>query len=134
MAYTKVVLTRRKNCDHLSSRSHQRLHSMGQIEIEENRLYALSNREKTSREQGKFKLVGDAKGNNEIPANAAPGKVIWFHSYRFSRRYASHYLNAQASWVEGKQGKGPPVMWIRGETYPRKVDQVERALIAIEDR
>ena len=119
---------------------------MGQIEIEENRLYALSDRDDLEvSQQGKFKLVGDAKGTNEIPANAAPGKVLWFHShllnkstdnhsYRFSRRYASHYLNAQASWVEGKQGKGPPVMWIRGETYPRKVDQVERALIAIEDR
>ena len=57
MAYTKVVLTRRKNCDHLSSRPHQRLHSMGQIEIEENRLYALSNREKTSRERTKGMYV-----------------------------------------------------------------------------
>ena len=56
------------------------------------------------------------------------------HSQRFRRSYVSHYLSAQAEWFDPKKiGKGQPVMWVRGQTFPGKVREVERDVLPIRD-
>jgi hypothetical protein len=76
---------------------------------------------------------------------ASPGAVIWFHSHllhkstdnhsqRFRRSYVSHYLSAQAEWYNPEKiGKGQPVMWIRGQTFPGKVQEIERDVLLVHD-
>jgi hypothetical protein len=95
-------------------------------------------------QQREFKLARDAKDEEGVPVEAAPGTVIWFHSHllhkstdnhsdRFRRSYVSHYLSAQAEWSSPeKAGKGQPVMWIRGETFPGKVTEVTQDVLPVD--
>ena len=94
-------------------------------------------------QQGEFKLARGVKDEDGVPVEASPGTVIWFHSHllhkstdnhslRFRRSYVSHYLSAQAEWASPeKAGKGQAVMWIRGQTHPGKVDEVEREVLPV---
>ena len=87
-------------------------------------------------------LIRDEDG---IAAEVPPGAVIWFHSHllhkstnnhsqRFRRSYVSHYLSAQAEWFDPEKiGKGQPIMWVRGQTFPGKVREVERDILPIRD-
>ena len=53
---------------------------------------------------------------------------------RFRRSYVSHYLSAQAEWFDPEKiGKGQPIMWVRGQTFPGKVREVERDVLPIRD-
>ena len=96
-------------------------------------------------QQNEFKLARDARDEDGIAVEVPPGAVIWFHSHllhkstdnhspRFRRSYVSHYLSAQAEWAgPEKPPKGQPIMWIRGQTYPGKVQEIERNILAVED-
>ena len=86
-------------------------------------------------QQEEFKLARDARDEDGIAVEAPPGTVIWFHSHllhkstdnhskRFRRSFVSHYLSAQAEWANGP-GRGQPVMWVQGTTFPGKVEEVE---------
>lgn len=97
-------------------------------------------------QQSEFRLargVDDAEG---IAVPAPPGAVIWFHSHllhkstdnhsaRFRRSYVAHYLSAQAEWMNPDRSarRGQPIMWIRGQTYPDKVHEVERDVLSVEE-
>ena len=95
-------------------------------------------------QQNEFKLARNARDEDGIPVEAPPGAVIWFHSHllhkstnnhsqRFRRSYVSHYLSAQAEWMNPENaGKGQPIMWVRGQTYPGKVQEVTREVIPAE--
>ena len=94
-------------------------------------------------QQGEFKLARDARDENGVPVEAAPGSVIWFHSHllhkstdnhshRFRRSYVSHYLSARAEWSSpDRVGAGQPIMWIRGQTYLDKVHQVQQDVLPV---
>ena len=96
-------------------------------------------------QQNEFKLARDARDEDGIAVEVPPGAVIWFHSHllhkstdnhsrRFRRSYVSHYLSAQAEWADAdKIGKGQPVMWIRGQTFPDKVHEVARDVLPVTD-
>ena len=96
-------------------------------------------------QQQEFKLARDARDEDGIAIEAPPGAVIWFHSHllhkstenhsqRFRRSYVSHYLSAQAEWTnQEKPGRGQPIMWIRGQTFAGKVQEVERELLPVTD-
>ena len=96
-------------------------------------------------QQNEFKLARDARDEDGIAVEVPPGAVIWFHSHllhkstdnhsqRFRRSYVSHYLSAQAEWMSPeKAGSGQPIMWIRGQTFPGKVQEVEKDIIAVSD-
>lgn len=95
--------------------------------------------------QNEFKLARDARDEDGIAVEAPPGAVIWFHSHllhkstdnhsqRFRRSYVSHYLSAQAEWMNPeKAGKGQPIMWVRGQTFPGKVTEIEKDIIPVPD-
>ncbi len=95
-------------------------------------------------QQNEFKLARNARDEDGIPVEVPPGAVIWFHSHllhkstnnhsqRFRRSYVSHYLSAQAEWMNSENaGNGQPIMWIRGQTYPGKVQEVTREVIPAE--
>jgi hypothetical protein len=51
------------------------------------------------------------------------------HSLRFRRSFVAHYLSAQAEWANGRRGQ--PVMWVRGKTFPGKVQEIARDVIPI---
>ncbi|MDP6039516.1 MAG: phytanoyl-CoA dioxygenase family protein, partial [Candidatus Latescibacteria bacterium] len=69
-------------------------------------------------QQKEFKLARNTRDEDGIPVEIPPGSVIWFHSHllhkstdnhsqRFRRSYVSHYLSAQAEWMNPEQaGKG----------------------------
>ena len=96
-------------------------------------------------QQREFKLARDVPDEDGVAVEVPPGAVIWFHSHllhksmdnhslRFRRSYVSHYLSAQAEWAHAAPPnvrKGQPVMWIRGETFPDKVHEVQRDIIPI---
>jgi phytanoyl-CoA hydroxylase len=94
-------------------------------------------------QQNEFKLARDARDEDGIAVEVPPGAVIWFHSHllhkstdnhsqRFRRSYVSHYLSAQAEWAApDKVGKGQPIMWIRGQTFAGKIQEVEREILPI---
>ena len=96
-------------------------------------------------QQTEFKLARDARDEDGIAVEVPPGAVIWFHSHllhkstnnhsqRFRRSYVSHYLSAQAEWFDPeKVGKGQPIMWVRGQTFPGKVREVERDVLPVRD-
>ncbi len=96
-------------------------------------------------QQNEFKLARDARDEDGIAVEVPPGAVIWFHSHllhkstdnhsrRFRRSYVSHYLSARAEWADAdKIGKGQPVMWIRGQTFPGKVHEVARDVLSVTD-
>ena len=96
-------------------------------------------------QQNEFKLARNARDEDGIPVEVSPGAVIWFHSHllhkstdnhsqRFRRSYVSHYLSAQAEWQNPENtGKSRHVMWIRGQTHPGKVQEVEREVIPVHD-
>lgn len=96
-------------------------------------------------QQNEFKLARDARDEDGIAVEVPPGAVIWFHSHllhkstdnhsrRFRRSYVSHYLSARAEWADAdKIGKGQPVMWIRGQTFPGKVHEVARDVLQVTD-
>ena len=91
-------------------------------------------------QQQEFKLARGVRDEDGVAVEIPPGAVIWFHSHllhkstdnhslRFRRSYVIHYLSAQAEWSrpDARNGnKRQPVMWIRGQTYPDKVHEVER--------
>ena len=93
-------------------------------------------------QQSEFKLARNTRDEDGVALEAAPGTVIWFHSHllhkstdnhsgRFRRSYVSHYLSAQTEWVNPERaGKGAPIMWVRGETFPGKVTEVERDVLS----
>ena len=88
--------------------------------------------------QKEFKLARGVRDEDGIPVEVLPGAVIWFHSHllhksthnhsqRFRRSFVSHYLSAQAEWAGPEvAGRGQPVMWVRGKTFPGKVCEVTR--------
>ncbi len=94
-------------------------------------------------QQREFKLARGVRDEDGVAVEVPPGAVIWFHSHllhksmdnhslRFRRCYVSHYLSAQAEWARPEAaGWGQPVMWIRGETFPDKVHEVERDILSI---
>lgn len=96
-------------------------------------------------QQKEFKLARDARDEDGVPVEVPPGSVVWFHSHllhkstdnhslRFRRSYVIHYLSAQAEWAKGNgTSKGQPIMWVRGETYPDRVHEVERDVLPIPD-
>ncbi|MFT5089537.1 MAG: ectoine hydroxylase-related dioxygenase (phytanoyl-CoA dioxygenase family) [Candidatus Latescibacterota bacterium] len=96
-------------------------------------------------QQNEFKLARDARDKDGIAVEVPAGAVIWFHSHllhkstnnhsqRFRRSYVAHYLSAQAEWVNPeKSGKGQPIMWIRGQTFPGKVQEVEHDVLPVDD-
>ena len=45
-----------------------------------------------------------------------------------------NYLSAQAEWFDPKKaGKGQPIMWVRGRTFPGKVREVTRDVLPVPD-
>ncbi len=96
-------------------------------------------------QQNEFKLARNARDEDGVAVEVPPGAVIWFHSHllhkstnnhsqRFRRSYVSHYLSAQAEWADADQiGKGQPIMWVRGRTFPGKVREVERDVLPVHD-
>ena len=92
-------------------------------------------------QQSEFKLARNTRDEDGIPVEVPPGAVIWFHSHllhkstdnhsqRFRRSYVAHYLSAQAEWMNPeKPGRGQPIMSIRGQTFPGKVQEVERDVL-----
>ncbi|RKU30753.1 hypothetical protein C6497_03480 [Candidatus Poribacteria bacterium] len=96
-------------------------------------------------QQREFKLARDVSDEDGIAVEVPPGGVVWFHSHllhkstdnhslRFRRSYVSHYLSAQAKWAKHDGSyKGQPIMWIRGETYPDRVHEVQRDVIPFPD-
>ena len=87
----------------------------------------------------------NARDEDGVAVEVPPGAVIWFHSHllhkstnnhsqRFRRSYVSHYLSAQAEWFDSeKAGKGQPIMWVRGRTFPGKVREVTRDVLPVPD-
>lgn len=98
-------------------------------------------------QQQEFKLARGVRDEDGVAVEVPPGAVIWFHSHllhkstdnhslRFRRSYVIHYLSAQAEWARpaARNGrKGKPVMWIRGETFPDKVHEVERDILPVSE-
>ncbi len=94
-------------------------------------------------QQREFKLARGVRDEDGLAVEVPPGAVIWFHSHllhkstdnhslRFRRSYVSHYLSAQAEWKSPELvGRGQPVMWVRGKTFPDKVHEVERDVIPV---
>ena len=96
-------------------------------------------------QQNEFKLARGASDEDGVAVEVPPGAVIWFHSHllhkstdnhslRFRRSYVIHYLSAKAEWSRPEalnSRKRQPVMWIRGETFPDKVHEVERDVLPI---
>ena len=98
-------------------------------------------------QQEEFKLARGVRDGDGVAVEVPPGAVIWFHSHllhkstdnhslRFRRSYVSHYLSAQAEWAHPKASNSRrirPVMWVRGETFPGKVQEVEREVLPISE-
>ncbi|MYH79696.1 phytanoyl-CoA dioxygenase family protein [Candidatus Poribacteria bacterium] len=98
-------------------------------------------------QQREFKLARGARDEDGVAVEVPPGAVIWFHSHllhkstdnhslRFRRSYVIHYLSAQAEWAHPaalNSKKRQPVMWIRGETFPDKVHEVERDILPVSE-
>ena len=96
-------------------------------------------------QQQEFKLARGVRDEDGFAVEVPPGAVIWFHSHllhkstdnyslRFRRCYVSHYLSARAEWAHPTAQNGRrsrPVMWIRGETFPDKVHEVEREILPV---
>ncbi len=96
-------------------------------------------------QQQEFKLARGVRDEDGFAVEVPPGAVIWFHSHllhkstdnhslRFRRCYVSHYLSAKAEWAHPAAMNGKrrqPVMWIRGETFPDKVHEIERDILPI---
>ena len=90
-------------------------------------------------QQREFKLARGVRDKDGVAVEVPSGAVIWFHSHllhkstdnhslRFRRAYVSHYLSAQAEWARPAASNGrkrQPVIWIRGQTFPDKVHEVE---------
>ena len=98
-------------------------------------------------QQREFKFARGARDEDGIAVEIPPGAVIWFHSHllhkstdnhslRFRRSYVIHYLTAQAEWArpEARNSRHrQPVVWIRGQTYPDKVHEVEREVRSVSE-
>ncbi len=96
-------------------------------------------------QQQEFKLARGVRDEDGFAVEVPPGAVIWFHSHllhkstdnhslRFRRCYVSHYLSARAEWAHPAALNGrrrQPVMWIRGETFPDKVHEIEREILPV---
>ncbi len=96
-------------------------------------------------QQNEFKLARGVSDDNGVAVEVPPGGVVWFHSHllhkstdnhslRFRRSYVSHYLSAQAEWANPeRKWRGQPVIWVRGETFPDKVHEVERDILPVSE-
>ena len=98
-------------------------------------------------QQQEFKLARGVSDADGVAVEVPPGAVIWFHSHllhkstdnhslRFRRSYVVHYLSAQAEWSRPAARNNrtrQPVVWIRGETFPDKVHEVERDILPVSE-
>ena len=94
-------------------------------------------------QQSEFKIARDARDEDGVAVEVPPGAVVWFnnqllhkstdnHSGRFRRANVAHYISAKAERIPNKNVKNiRPVMWIRGKTYPNKMDPVYRDVLPI---
>ena len=94
-------------------------------------------------QQTEFKIARDARDEDGVAVEVPPGAVVWFnnqllhkstdnHSGRFRRANVAHYISAKAERIPIKNVKNiRPVMWIRGKTYPKKMDPVYRDVLPI---
>lgn len=94
-------------------------------------------------QQREFKIARGARDEDGVAVELPPGGVIWFnsqilhkstdnHSRRFRRSNVAHYISAKAERVPSKNVKNVrPVMWIRGKTYPNKIDRVHHDVLPI---
>ncbi len=98
-------------------------------------------------QEREFKLARGVDDDAGVPVEVPPGAVIWFHSHllhkstdndslRFRRCYVIHYLSAKAEWTRPESRRTSiqqPVMWIRGQTFPDRVHEVERDILPVPD-
>ena len=94
-------------------------------------------------QQTEFKIARDARDEDGVAVEVPPGAVVWFnnqllhkstdnHSGRFRRANVAHYISAKAERIPIKNVKNiRPVMWIRGKTYPKKMDPIYRNVLPI---
>ena len=91
-------------------------------------------------------MARGVRDEDGVAVEVPPGSVIWFHSHllhksmdnhslRFRRSFVAHYLSAQAEWAQPAPNgrRGQPVMWVRGETFPDKVHEVERDILPVSE-
>lgn len=96
-------------------------------------------------QQGEFRQAQGARDEDGVAVEVPAGAVIWFnskvlhkstdnHSDRFRRCNVAHYISAKAEWTrpEAVNKKRPP-MWIRGKTFPGKLDEIEHHVIPTPD-
>ena len=94
-------------------------------------------------QQSEFKIARDAKDEDGVPVEVPPGAVVWFnnqllhkstdnHSLRFRRCNVAHYISGNAERVPKKNRKNTrPVMWVRGDTYAKKMEPVYHDVLPI---
>lgn len=94
-------------------------------------------------QQGEFKQARGARDEDGVAVEVPAGAVVWFdngllhkstdnQSQRFRRANVAHYMTATAEWARPNVDMSKrPMMWIRGKTYPGKVDQIEHDVIPI---
>ena len=94
-------------------------------------------------QQNEFKIAREARDEDGVAVEVPPGAVVWFnnqllhkstdnHSERFRRCNVAHYISANAERIPKKDGKNiRPVMWVRGDTYSKKMEPVYRDVLSI---
>jgi phytanoyl-CoA hydroxylase len=94
-------------------------------------------------QQGEFRQAQDVRDEDGVAVEVPAGAVIWFnsqilhksadnHSLRFRRCNVAHYISANAERVPNKNVKNMrPVMWVRGDTYSKKMEPVYRDVLPI---
>ena len=94
-------------------------------------------------QQSEFKIARGARDEDGIAVEVPPGGIVWFnnqllhkstdnHSLRFRRCNVAHYISGKAERVPIKNVKNRrPVMWVRGDTYSKKMEPVYRDVLPI---